>query len=150
VTSQPGLITVQRVAVERLRPLRASILRPDRPFEESFFPGDSDAASAHFAAFEDETMIGTASIFKEDHPDLPAHSQWRIRGMGVVPDHRNQGIGTRLLKACLEHAMLQGKASWCNSRISAITLYEKQGFRVEGQPFELPGIGSHVLMWREL
>jgi hypothetical protein len=35
---------------------------------------------------------------------------------------------------------------WCNARTPARGFYERAGFAVEGEEFELPEIGPHVLM----
>jgi ribosomal protein S18 acetylase RimI-like enzyme len=68
-----------------------------------------------------------------------------------VPEARGRGIGTALLHTCLDHAREHGGGRvWCNARTPAIGLYARAGFAVEGEEFELPGIGPHVLMSREL
>ena len=58
-------------------------------------------------------------------------------GMGVISDHRGQGIGKQLLRACLEKAMTKGIRRIdlevrADNEI-AIALYEKFGFAHEGR-----------------
>ncbi|MBG31354.1 MAG: hypothetical protein CMI31_15360 [Opitutae bacterium] len=50
------------------------------------------------------------------------------------------------MKACLE---ISGQATtdiWCNARLAAIPLYKRLGFEEVGQPFDIPGIGPHLVM----
>ena len=39
-------------------------------------------------------------------------------------------------------------SAWCNARTSAAGYYEKIGFVIASDEFELPDIGPHVLMVR--
>ncbi len=39
---------------------------------------------------------------------------------------------------------------WCNARSGARTFYERAGFCVEGEEFEIAGIGPHFLMAKPL
>jgi predicted GNAT family N-acyltransferase len=39
---------------------------------------------------------------------------------------------------------------WCNARTPAVGLYAREGFAIEGEEFELPEIGPHVVMTRSL
>ena len=54
-----------------------------------------------------------------------------------------------MLAALLEHAESHGALRlWCNARTPARSFYERAGFRVVSDEFELPGIGPHVVMER--
>lgn len=71
--------------------------------------------------------------------------------MASAPTLRNRGIGTALLEACDLHVRERGGTRlWCNARIGARTLYERGGFLVEGEHFEIPTIGPHYLMSKPL
>jgi hypothetical protein len=39
---------------------------------------------------------------------------------------------------------------WCNARSPARGFYEREGFTIEGDTFEIAGIGPHFLMARAL
>jgi ribosomal protein S18 acetylase RimI-like enzyme len=72
---------------------------------------------------------------------------WRVRGMATAPHARGRGAGTAVLAALLEHAATHGaQRVWCTVRIGARSLYERAGFRVISEEFELPKIGPHVVM----
>jgi GNAT superfamily N-acetyltransferase len=147
VSSQPAQI--DEVAADVVRPLRQAILRPHQGLADRVYPGDALPGAAHFAARTDPgaAPIGIASISPEPHPHTPRPGDWRIRGMATAPAARGTGVGARLLAACLAHARAQGATRvWCNARTPARGFYEREGFVVEGDEFELPSIGPHVLM----
>ena len=35
---------------------------------------------------------------------------------------------------------------WCNARLHAVGFYERQGWKVEGDEFDVPDIGPHFVM----
>jgi predicted GNAT family N-acyltransferase len=37
---------------------------------------------------------------------------------------------------------------WCNARVPAIGFYRRGGFVAQGDVWEEPEIGPHVVMWR--
>lgn len=91
----------------------------------------SDAAQ--FFALDGERVVGWADIFpKWAH----AVAHCGTLGMGVHPAYRGQGLGERLLRACIEKAWRKGLTrieleARADNR-AAIALYEKVGFRHEG------------------
>ena len=57
--------------------------------------------------------------------------------MGIVPEHRGQGIGSRLLTRSLKHAfersgLIRVELEVYPDNLPAICLYAKYGFKVEG------------------
>ena len=57
-------------------------------------------------------------------------------GMGVLRDHRRQGIGTRLMERTISKAKVRGiervELEVYASNVPAISMYEKRGFVHEG------------------
>lgn len=82
---------------------------------------------AIFLAVENETVIGTAGIAKQDE----AH--YELVKMAVDPLARGKGVGKLLLQHCLEHAksLGAGKVSLFSSTHlkTALKMYEEAGFR---------------------
>jgi GNAT superfamily N-acetyltransferase len=151
-------VTLRVVAVDAavVRPLRQAVLRPHQALADQVYPGDAVPGAAHFAAYdEDGALVGVASVVPEAYPGLAggvggaAAGDWRIRGMATEPAARGRGAGALLLRACLEHAREAPGARrvWCHARSGVRGFYERSGFVVEGEEFELPEIGSHFLMW---
>jgi GNAT superfamily N-acetyltransferase len=142
---------VEAVDAEAVRPLRGAVLRPGRPVSELFFEADDDPRTGHYAVRDAGTIVGVATVMPGGHPGDPRPGDWRIRGMAVEQDHRGGGIGSALLTACEAHARRGGGSRlWCNARIAAINLYLRSGMVIEGEQFDIPGIGMHLLMSRAL
>lgn len=160
-------IRIQLIDVSRARELRGSILRPGRPEAENCYPLDDDPASRHFGAFDGETLIGTASIFHQpaqdgpapahpgdDVPDWTGAAAWRLRGMTVVETRRNAGIGSRLLRACLDRIVrdagpdAEQACLWCYARAPAEAFYRQHGLVAYGDRFTPPDAEPHLFMCR--
>ena len=134
-----------------MRPLRARLLRPGQSPEQLVYEGDALAGALHLLARADGREVGIASVSPEPAPARPGAGGWRVRGMATVADMRGAGVGAALLEECLRHAAAHGgELAWCNARTPAAGFYARFGFAVEGEEFELPGIGPHVLMTRAL
>jgi predicted GNAT family N-acyltransferase len=133
------------------RPLRHSVLRPEQPAESVIYPLDDAADALHVGAFDGERLVAVASLYRESPEGSADKAMWRLRGMATAPDARRRGHGDRLLRACFEHVLACGGGTiWCNARTTASDFYFALGFGVEGEPFELPGIGRHYVMTRSV
>ena len=80
-----------------------------------------------FLAKEDEKVIGSAGLWKENETD------YELVKMTVDPDYRGKGISKILLDRCLEEAKKMHARTiflYSNSQLkTALALYEKYGFR---------------------
>lgn len=138
-----------RIPARATWPLRQLVLRPGRPVEDCDFPHDTDASTIHLGAWADDALVGIASVYAEACAQLPAAKPFRLRGMAVHPERQGQGVGALLVHEALEAVRAEGgDLLWCNARTSASGFYSGLGFAVEGEAFELPGIGPHHLMHR--
>ena len=133
------------IAAEETIPLRLAVLRPGLPREAAIFP--EDARAVHFGAFHDSEIVAIASLHQENFPG-EAGRGWRLRGMATAEGLRGQGIGSQLLRICLDYvAARDGAVLWCNARTEAATFYAKHGFATRGEEFQIPGVGPHFVMW---
>ena len=133
---------VVSIPIEDSRPLRQAVLRPQEPLAAVARMEPLEAVA--YAAFEDgaERPIAVGLVGRDGEP-----GGWRVRGMATEPEARGRGAGTAVLQALIEHARGQGATLvWCNARIGARTLYERAGFRVVSDEFEIEGIGPHYRM----
>lgn len=88
---------------------------------------------SQFVALDGSTVVGWCDIF----PHWPhAVRHCGTLGMAVLPKYRGQGIGRRLLEACLEKSKAKGitrvELEVRVDNTAAIRLYEKVGFAKEG------------------
>lgn len=125
------------------RALRQAILRPHESLDELASHEPNGAFAVGALAGGELRAVGFIA------PDGETDGSWRVRGMATVPGARGAGVGTAVLQALLRHAAAQNATRvWCNARIPALSLYARAGFKVVSEPFELPGIGPHVVMER--
>lgn len=133
------------------RALRHQLLRPGRPADELVFPGDDEADSMHLGAFEEERLVGIATVIREPPPGEGDDRAWRVRGMATLPEVRGRGYGGLLLERCVEHAVNHGgRILWCNARAGAVGFYRRYSFVTRGDVFDIPDLGPHYLMSRSL
>jgi GNAT superfamily N-acetyltransferase len=144
-------VEIVPVTAAATRPLRRAILRPHQAEHELVYPGDDDPQAFHATAVAAGEVVGVASVAPEAHSSDPRPGDWRLRGMATVPAVRGTGAGQALLDACVAAAGARGaRRVWCTARVPAAGFYERFGFAVEGDVFEVPMIGPHVVMSREL
>ena len=138
-------IEVRPIDAAATRPLRQRILRPGQAPDELVYPGDDAPDSLHVGAFAGAELLGVASIYQQSPEGRPVRpTDWRLRGMAVVPEARRRGVGAALLAACERHARAHGAHRvWFNARIDAMPFYEALGYEGIGEAYELPGIGVH-------
>jgi ribosomal protein S18 acetylase RimI-like enzyme len=137
----PELI-VREISLAETRPLRHGVLRPHEPVESLASHEPSDAFAV--GVFDREVLIAVGFVAPDGEPGA-----WRVRGMATVAAARGKGAGTAVLDSLLEHATARGASRvWCNARTPARSLYERAGFRVISEEFELPDIGPHFVMER--
>ncbi len=132
--------TVRPLEVSRTRPLRRAVLRPHQTLEE--MAASEPPGAFAVGVFDGEELVSVGLVGPDGRPDV-----WRVRGMATAPHARGRGAGTAVLGALLGHASAHGATRvWCNARTPATSLYERAGFRVASDVFELPRIGPHVVM----
>ena len=125
-------------SLEPLYALRLQVLRPGGPPESARWPLDDHPESTHLGAFIDSRCVGIASVVPEDG--------WRLRGMAVDPSLQGCGVGRELVRTLQRDFGARGAGLWCKARIAAVEFYLKLGFTLDGEPFEIEGIGLHYTM----
>lgn len=134
---------VRRITAAETRPLRQKILRPGQAVEAVVWPGDDQESTVHLGAFLGEELVGIATLL------LVARNEWQLRGMAIRQDLQGQGAGKALIGECLRQVpVTSGHTLWCNARESAWRFYEKLGFQVTSELFDIPGVGPHYRMER--
>ena len=131
-------------------PLRHQVLRPHQALEDCDYPNDRNPESFHLGAFEEDRLIAVGSFYKEGNALLPGWSQWRLRGMAVVPEFRSRKVGSALLTFALDQLQAKGvDLLWCHARETAQRFYHMHGFVTHGARFPIEGINDHFVMHRK-
>jgi GNAT superfamily N-acetyltransferase len=144
MTDRPGTpgSLVRPVALAQTRALRQAILRPHESVEDMAAHEPADAFSV--GAFDGEELLAVGFIAPEGGP-----GSWRLRAMATEEHARGGGIGRAVLDALVGHALARGASRiWCNARTPARSFYERAGFRVTSEEFELGEMGPHFVMER--
>jgi GNAT superfamily N-acetyltransferase len=143
------LIEIREISAEQTRAVRQSVLRPHQAASELVYPGDEDTESFHLGAMRGDELLAILSMYHQPMPDGRADGTpgWRIRGMASLPEIRGTGYGRNLVEVARDRAWgIERAPIWCNARESAFGFYEKLGFAIVGELFEIEGIGTHAVM----
>lgn len=98
----------------------------------------------HLAAWAGERVVGCVSVMPRPYQGQPG---WQVRGMAVDEGWQFRGIGRRLLGEAERRArQVRPDRLWCNARVTAIPFYQRQGWQVDSEPFDVPTAGPHVKM----
>ena len=121
-----GIVAKERVYLEMIEapPLEKLI---------AFQTGLIGKNGSVYFALDGERVVGWCDIFPLENP---RHNHRGGLGMGIIPELRGRGIGSRLLSATLDHAKKFGlekvELNVYTSNIPAVALYKKFGFKEEG------------------
>lgn len=127
--------------------VRNKVLRKGKPIESCIFDGDDLETTLHFGYFDNENCVGIVSVFQNKNDNFDPYLQYQIRGMAVLETFQNKGIGRQLIEYC--EAVINDDKSlfiWLNARENAVGFYEKLGYKIVGNPFEIASIGLHYCM----
>ena len=142
---------VRAITAAETRPLRHAVLRPGQSFEQTVYSRDDHPETVHLGAFDGDRLVAIASLYREGQPHRPRRAAWRLRGMATDADRRGRGFATALLDAAVAHVADEGGGElWCNARVPALGFYLRCGFEVDGDEFDIDGIGPHVVVTRTI
>lgn len=122
---------LSRVARERIY---IEMIEPP-PFEKvvEFQRGLIAKDGPVYYAIENENVVGWCDVFPESNP---RQNHRGALGMGLLPEYRGKGLGSKLLAAVLAQAQKFGlekvELHVYTSNSAAIALYKKFGFEQEG------------------
>jgi predicted GNAT family N-acyltransferase len=149
---QSGFV-ICRVSIEVIVDLRHRMLRSGLPKESAQFPGDGAPSTWHVGAFnsQDEIAppISCASFMLNSYKESAA---WQLRGMCTDSQHQRKSLGGKML-ACAEAEIIKDsnvRLFWCNARVPAIPFYERHGWKVDSEEFDIPTAGPHRKMVKRL
>ena len=141
----PSRITCRRATVAEIMPLRHRTLRAGLPFETARFEGDEEATTRHYVVVEADEIVVCLSLMISEWEGRPA---WQLRGMATDAGVQGRGLGRLLLDTAAADARRDApqRIFWCNARTSAVGFYEKLGWKVRSEPFDVLTAGPHVKM----
>ena len=146
------MFKIEKVSPDAMCPLRHKVLRPNLPFEASCLPSDNDPDAIHFTVKKDDTILSIASLYSESFEAMPNKNSYRLRGMATEPAERGNGFGAMVLHGAMDYLKKETDVEilGCNARVTAFGFYEKMGFTILGEIFDIPNLGPHKTGYIEL
>jgi GNAT superfamily N-acetyltransferase len=136
------VVRVRRARSEEVIGVRHRVLRQGRPIETAHLDGDQEPESRHWVAERGDDIVGVVTVIKRTPPG-ESRPTWQLRGMAVLFDLQQGGVGSALLKALSAEV---AEPIWCNARVAAMPFYEKHGWVGYGDVFDKPPTGPHQRM----
>ncbi len=143
---------VKIISPDLTRPLRHRVLWPHiEKVEDCVIDIDGRADAIHLGVFDGEKIVSIGSLFQMDSNKIQFEKQYRLRAMATDPDYRGQNAGRVLIEKSFELLKEKGvDVLWCDARKIAVGFYESLGFSKLPEEYEVPKIGPHYFMWKEL
>lgn len=127
--------------------VRHPVLRQGKPVDSCKFDEDDLPTTFHLGAFYNDKLVGVVTILKKDKNTFVKKNQFQLRGMAVLQEYQGQGIGAVLVKQSEDRVIEQkGSLIWLNARQVAVNFYERLGYKISSDKFEIPLIGVHYTM----
>ncbi|WKK67448.1 GNAT family N-acetyltransferase [Lutimonas zeaxanthinifaciens] len=143
------MIKIKPIEVEKTFPLRKEILRKGMTLSHKM-PGDEDKESLHLGLFSDGELACIGSFMKNDK-EIFSGVQYQLRGMATSEKAQGKGLGRLLMNKAEQILKKEGvDLIWCNARTSASGFYEKLGYKIVGEAFEVPQVGPHFVMFKRI
>ena len=122
-------------------PIRKRVFINEQGVPEEMELDEYDPLAQHALAYLNSECIGTARLVT-----LPGNIG-RIGRMAVLPMHRKQGLGGKLLCALVELSKSQGITKLeLHAQLSAIAFYEQYGFIAQGDIYDEAGIAHRDMI----
>lgn len=120
--------------------IRVDVFIIEQKFQPGWEPDEEDKQSRHFIAVVNGEIVSTLRI-RETSPH-----EIKIERMATKKEYRGIDISKGLIKHTLKEAKkLKPTKIWMESQVQAQKFYEKCGFKVISEPFDLWGV-SHIKM----
>jgi predicted GNAT family N-acyltransferase len=139
-------LNIVEMSAMDLRPLRFLVLWPHKNnVEECILDIDFLPTTRHFAAIDEhKTVLACCTMVIEQRTIEQQDFPLRLRAMASHPSVRGSGVAKQLLADAIQQC--GSRPVWCDAREKAVAFYEKCGWQVKSEPYEIPIIGTHYLM----
>ena len=139
------MIIVQQITPAETRPLRHKVLWPHIPNEvDCVIDIDKRQDAIHLGAIDQGRIVGICSLFKMDSSRLEHQNQYRLRAMATHPDWRGRQAGKAIVEKAIEITSAKGMdVLWCDARKVALGFYQRMGFTLIDDWYDVRNIGPH-------
>jgi len=142
----------QLISSKETYPLRLEVLWPHlSQLNECGIDVDELDGTFHVGVLQDGEVMAIGTFLVEKHNQFTEEKQYRLRAMASSPKVRGQRFGKLVIDFAIEKLKNEEvDLLWCDARKVALGFYEKMGFNVIGDYYEVRNIGPHKLMYYRL
>ena len=151
--SQEGKATHETfISAKETQPLRLEVLwQHKNSLEECRLDIDDLESTFHVGALKNGVLVSVGTFLVQRNEKFEEKYQYRLRAMATSPKVRGENFGKQVIDFALVELKNRGvELLWCDAREVAIGFYEKMGFNILGDFYEVPMIGKHKLMYYKL
>ncbi len=143
------MIVVKLIKPEETYTIRKNELRKNMTLSVQL-NNDFDVHTFHYGLFNNQKLVSIVSYMQASYNGLEGQ-QYQLRGMATDVANQGKGFGKILVQKSLDDLRKKNvDIIWCKARVVAIEFYKKQGFKIIGDAFDIPQIGTHFVMFKKL
>lgn len=142
--------SVKIITTKETYPLRLEVLwQHKNSLAECKLDIDDLPTTFHVGAFKNKEIVAIGTFLQQENEKFEATNQYRLRAMASSPKVRGENFGKLLIEFAIEELKnRKAELLWCDARKVALGFYEKMGFKIKGDFYEIPIIGPHKLMYK--
>jgi len=145
------LVQVREITSTEIIPIRHHVLRQGKPIETCYFEGDNSPTTFHLGLYYYGELIGIASYMNNSNNNFEDKNQYQLRGMAILQQFQGKKLGNVILEKGIQLLKQKNVSTlWCNARENATNFYSKSSFNISGKPFDIPHIGTHYVMYKNI
>ena len=131
--------------------IRHQVLWQHKSLDNCGIDIDDKSGAFHLGVYKEGQLVCVASFFNQSQTQFSHQNQYRIRAMATLTKAQNTGAAKVLLTAAFKRLIAnKQELLWCDARIKATGFYKKLGFKKIGDSYNIPIIGEHFLMYKDL
>lgn len=126
------MTSIREVRPEELHDIRRRVLRGNDSHARVHDDRDHDVDALHFAAFHNDEVVGSASVYPARFPRFESEEvAYQLRYLAVDSSMQRNGIGGALMRAVEDRlGSLGAHTLWANGRDTALDFYRAMGWKV--------------------
>lgn len=140
------------ISSKQTYPLRYSVLWSHKnSLNECGLDVDDMEGTFHVGAFKKKELVSIGTFLIQRNEKFKEEQQYRLRAMATSPVVRGENFGKKVIEFAIQE-LRNRKVDllWCDAREIALGFYEKMGFTVVGDFYDVPQIGPHKLMYYKI
>lgn len=151
--SQEGKATHETfISTKETYPLRLEVLwQHKNSLNECGLEIDDLESTFHVGAYKNEELVSIGTFLLQNNEKFKELKQYRLRAMATSPKVRGENFGKKIIEFAINELQKRNvELLWCDAREIALGFYEKMGFTLVGDFYEIPIIGKHKLMYKKI